>query len=68
MRQTYSNGGSEVTTKVYPSTVIPDKKEAYTVNVNKKNYRPNNFMSEATGFVKGRRLGSVGAGLDEEEE
>ena len=33
------NNGAEVTTKVYPSTVIPDKNEVEQVNFNKKNYR-----------------------------
>eukprot|EP00350_Pseudokeronopsis_sp_OXSARD2_P002373 CAMPEP_0170558898 /NCGR_PEP_ID=MMETSP0211-20121228/38770_1 /TAXON_ID=311385 /ORGANISM="Pseudokeronopsis sp., Strain OXSARD2" /LENGTH=53 /DNA_ID=CAMNT_0010871341 /DNA_START=636 /DNA_END=797 /DNA_ORIENTATION=- len=43
--------GKEIFTKVYPSTVIPDKNEiAYQNSTNKKNYRPNNFLSEA-GFV-----------------
>lgn len=59
---------------MYPSTVIPDKNEVFSASLNKKNYRPNNFMSEATGFVKGKRLGSVGgaggigAGYEDEEE
>jgi hypothetical protein len=38
------------------------------VNQSKKNYRPNNFMSEAGGFVKGKRLGSTGDGNHEEED
>ena len=55
---------------MYPSNVIPDKNEEYASTLNKKNYRPNNFMSEAGGFVKNKRLGSVGGGtgLEEEEE
>ena len=41
------NVGVEVMTKVYPSNVIPDKKELFQVQQHiKKNYRPNNFMSE----------------------
>jgi hypothetical protein len=61
--------GLEVTTKVYPSSIIPDKKELYAINLNKKNYRPNNFMSENGGFVGTKRLGSVGhTGIDEDDE
>ncbi len=57
-----------MTTKVYPSNVIPDKNQVYSVNQSKKNYRPNNFMCEASGFVKGKRLGSTGNGNHEDED
>ena len=34
-------------TKVYPSNVIPDRKEQAQVHHQiKKNYRPNNFLNE----------------------
>lgn len=47
------NAGLEVTTKVYPSTVIPDRNEFQMMsNVQKKNYRPNNFMNEAPIFAR----------------
>eukprot|EP00347_Sterkiella_histriomuscorum_P001245 403372773 len=50
-RHALQTAGLEVTTKVYPSTVIPDKNEIHMINsIQKKNYRPNNFMNEAPGY------------------
>ena len=50
--------GIEVTTKVYPSNIIPDKKDVINVQYQRKNYRPNNFMSE--GGMIANRMGSMG--------
>jgi hypothetical protein len=46
-RRDLQSAGLEVMTKVYPSAIIPDKKEQAQMHHQiKKNYRPNNFMTE----------------------
>lgn len=46
-RSDLKSAGLEVMTKVYPSNVIPDRKEQANIHHQiKKNYRPNNFLNE----------------------
>ena len=61
----------EVTTKVYPSAIIPDKNEIQAAHqIQRKNYRPNNFMNEAPVYAANRYgyNSSLGRGYGGEED
>ena len=62
MRGSLQSAGIEVTTKVYPSSVIPDKNETQMIQGmlarGGRNYRPNNFLNELPNYTGGGRLGS----------
>jgi len=72
-RHALQSAGLEVTTKVYPSSVIPDKNEMNIMKtVQRKNYRPNNFLTEVPGYIGNRHSigmgGIAGRNMHDEDE